>query len=553
MASDVVKDTHEVHLDAEGSGKVVRGKTRGGHAAEATIRLRHVALFAYLLMAVPIAVFFFGWIRWYYALVCTLAMAGGLTWLYRADYLKNREELGLPWKHLIGIGCFIGLWVLFSGNCGFGAGLYDIPWRNVILSDLINYSWPVYYDSGYALSYYVVFWMIPALAGKAFGWGVALAVMWLYETCICTAAVLLVAFLLKAKKVSTFWTIAVVFVLWSGLNLLGQCFMQMWGRNYYEFGMNNNESYCDNFYNGESTNFYYRSNADCIEESYNQIVVWLAVPLFLQNRKMHSFIFIDLLLMPFSPWAALGLVPLMIVMGVLELKGYLKEDGGRVALKKTLAGIFSPANLLALVGILIVFAAFFSTGTRLSGTAEGATAATGPAGILTLSKFRLSNWAAYLVFVFCEFGAFALLIRKRYKKDPFFWANIVWLCLVPFLWVGSIEGRDFCMNASLPGLFILMIYMIGYLVHEVWGKPLGFKNLLIVMTLVIAFASPVLEMCNQVEIMYANKSLWTVMGSTELTTFDGAELHSINNFVCSEPADTLFFEQVARVQPDSAR
>lgn len=520
---------------------------KGRGTSVATIRFRHVALAAYLLMLVSIVAFFLTWTRWYFALPCTLALVGGFIWLYRCEYLVDRDEFQLPWKHVIGIAVLIGAWVLMSGNCGFGFGAYDIPWRNAILSDLINYSWPVYYETnGYALSYYVVFWIVPALAGKALGWGAALATLWLYETCICVTAVLLVTFLVKPKKTSMFWTVAIVFILWSGLNLLGQVIMQMIQASYYPFSLSGNESYCDGLYHGQATNFYYRSNIDCIENTYNQIVTWMVVPLFLKSRRMRSYIFLDLLLLPFSPWAAIGLIPLMLAMGVLELRDNIRAEGPGHALKELLQGVFSPANLLGLVGILAIFAPFFTATARMSGEAEGVTASSGAFGLLDFSQFLPSTYYGYVIFIMCEFGIFALIMLPKFKRDPFFWVTVIWLALVPFIWVGSSEGRDFCMNGSLPGLFVLMVFMLRYLRDEVAGKPLRLRNAVTVVVLTVAFASPVLQMCWQAEMICQSGQLWSLSPSTELTTLEGAELHSINNFVCPTPDDSLFFTTIAR-------
>jgi hypothetical protein len=512
------------------------------------IRFKHAALFAYLLLLVPIVIFFFGWLHWYYALAFTLILGGAFAWLYRCDYVADHERIHIPIKHFIPIVALIGFWVLMSGNCGFSAGLFDIPWRNVILSDLIDYSWPVYYaQSGYALAYYIVFWMIPALVGKAFGWGAALFALWLYQTCICVTAVFLAANLIKAEKVSTYWLVTVIFMLWSGLNLVGAAVMQMWGHNYYVFGLESNESYCDYFFrNGQATNFYYRSNTDCIEESYNQIVLWLAVPLLLKNRKMHSFIFLDLLLLPFSPWAAIGLIPLMIVIGVGELRGYLRADGGKVALVKTLRGVFSPANVLGLGVCLFVFGTYFLSGSHMTGSSSDNSGSTGSFGLLSFWSWDGDNWRAWIIFCLCEFGVFALLIARKFKRDALFWATVIWLALIPFIWMGTISGRDFCMNASLPGIFIMMIYMLRYLTEEVQGKPLGLRNLLIVIVLTVACASPVMEMCYQVQLMYAAKSLSVQTNTLDYTTFDGLALDRIDNFVCSDPDSTFFFRYLAR-------
>jgi hypothetical protein len=473
-------------------------------------------------------------------------LLAGFIWLFHSDYLKNRDVIRIPIRHFVLIALLMGFWVAMSGSCGVSVGLNDIPWRNAVLRDLINYNWPVVYDTGYALAYYVVFWMVPAFVGKLLGWGAALFTLWLWETTILLVSFLLISHLVKADKPSTFWMIAIVFLLFSGLNLIGSALTQIVGHNEYGFGLNSNEAYCDNFFRGEATNFYYRSNVDCLEETYNQILIWLAVPLMLQNRKIHSFAFIGIILVPFSPWATIGIIPLMIGLGVIELYGHVKEKGLSKGLLKTVKEVFSPANLGALIGCATVFAAFFLTGAHLSGAEESTSSGGLPFGILTLSAFTPALWLAYFTFCVLEFGLFAFFLYPKFKKDAFFWVVVVWLFIAPLLWVGTISGRDFCMDASLPALFSMMIFMMLYCKDEVMGKPLGFKNLAFVIVLAIAFASPLMELCNQAEIMVADRSVSVVLEVTDITTFEGVKATRIANFVSVSPQETFFFKYLAR-------
>jgi len=49
-------------------------------------------------------------------------------------------------------------WTVFSGLGGAFPQKNDLHWRNAILHDLLNYSWPVRYADGSALTYYLAFW-----------------------------------------------------------------------------------------------------------------------------------------------------------------------------------------------------------------------------------------------------------------------------------------------------------------------------------------------------------------------------------------------------------
>ena len=519
-----------------------------------TFKGKHLALAGYLLLVIPLIFFLFGWTKWYVALLGALFLSAGLLWLYRHDFMVDSRQITLSIGHVVAIIAILALWVAFSGNCGFSYGLDDIPWRNTILADLINYDWPVTYHDGFSLAYYFAIWLIPAAVGKLLGWGAALFTLWLYETCLVVTAVFLIGILLDAQGPAVFWMITVVFMLWSGLNLVGSACMEIVGKNEQGFKLDSNEAYCDVFYYGEATNFYYRSNFDCISESYNQIAVWLVVPLMLFNRKARSFIYLEVILALFSPWVVIGLIPLMIALGVLQLideaRRRRKEGLSRPSALAfwTIREVFSPANCCALL-VAIPIALFIFAG--LQQTAVGAVMSSdvgrGFFGILTISAFNGYNWMGYILFITCEFLVFAVFLFRKFKSDPFFWVVIASLMLIPFFWIGNIAGRDFCMDASLGSLCVLMIFVMRYLKDEVMGKPLTLRNLAFSVVLIVAFMSPVFQLANDVSVMYAHKSLWVITNDADVPeTLEGLPAKSIANFVCEDPAHALFFNLFAR-------
>jgi len=518
-----------------------------------SIRLRTLVLVAFLFFLVPLVIFFFGWLHWYYALIATALLGYGFVWLYRSDYRDDRGKLELPLLPLLAIALAFGLYTAASGSCGVSVGFNDIPWRNAILSDLVSKPWPVVYDSGYALAYYIAFWMVPALVGKVLGLGAAFFTMWVGETGIMFVSFLLIAHLLGVRTTKRLWFVAIVLMLFSGLNLVGAIGFDMVDHNLYGFGLSYNEAYCDYFFNGESTNFYYRSNIDCIEESYNQIILWLAVPLMLQNRRIHSYMFIGLILLPFSPWALIGIIPLMVALGVMEVVRNVRsgEMDGRAVALRTVRDVFSPANVTALVVCGFVFASFLAAGILTSASTggavtSGATQAQGAFGILTLSRFHLSNWAVYVVFCLLEFGIYAAFLFRSHRRDPLFWTVVGWLMVVPFLWVGTISGRDFCMNASLPALFTLMIMICGCFLDEVAGKPLHLREAAFVLVLTVACCAPLMQLAQQGKILYEHREPFVMMGNSDLTTLEGRSNSSVANFTCAHPDESFFFEHLAR-------
>ena len=529
---------------------------------------RSVALVAYCVLLLPSIVFFFGWLRWYWAVPATVLLVAGLVWLYRRDYLVRRDAISIPAKHFVPIVLIVMFYVAFSGNCGIGFGGYDIPWRDALLHDMIDFEWPVYYSTGAALCYYQVFWMVPALVGKAFGWVGACIVMGIQETIIIVDALLLIFGLLGSNRPAHFWMVTTVFLLWCGLNIFGAAISHVVGFHPFEFSYNME-------YAGR---FEFRCNLDCIQESYNQIVVWLAIPLMLGNRKIHSFLFLALLILPFSPWVFAGLIPFMVVLGVVELRGYAKalkagmdpQDAGAQGLdarstqdtgargkgahsKKralptpfwALREVFSPANTVALIVCGVVFGSWFVAALQPGSYASGEAGA-GGAGLVTFGYLGPKKLAGFVIFAICQYGIFAALLFRKHKKDPVYWTMIAWLTIAPFIWVGQYMGNDFCMDATLTGTTVLMIMMMDLVQNDIMGKPRSLRGALTIVLLVIAMAAPVMQLGWYAQNLIEARSLHVVRQSTEITTYEGLPLEKTENFVCPEPEDTFFFTTLSR-------
>lgn len=191
-------------------------------------RYSHVAFAAYCLLIVPVLIFFFGWLRWFYALPAAIALLLGFAWLYLTDYRDKDDAIEIPVRHFVLLLLAIGAFVALSGNCGFYRGGYDIPWRNAILRDLIDFQWPVVYSTGFALAYYFIFWMVPALVGKLFGWAAAMIALWVWQVLIVGVSFLLIVRLVGATTPSRYWMVLVLFLFWSGLNLIGAIASRQW-------------------------------------------------------------------------------------------------------------------------------------------------------------------------------------------------------------------------------------------------------------------------------------------------------------------------------------
>lgn len=503
-----------------------------------TLPFKWIAITAYAVLIIPILIFFVGWLKWYLAILFSGIILFGAFWMIKKDYWDNTDTVELPVLHFILIAVVFGLWIVLSGSCGVGDSTsnFDIPWRTALLRDLIDYDWPVYYpETGANLSYYFIFWMIPALFGKVFGLTGAFFVQWLWMLLIILISFLIITYLFKDYSKKVLWLICIFIIFWSGMNLLGGLIMDTIGHG--SVGFHTNEGYCDLYIVGQEASyaFQYRSNQIILDQPYNQILMWLVVPLFMQNRKIHNYAFIGLILLPFSPWGTVGLAVIMVADAIHEMvKG---------SFVKLLKEIFSVPNLCAIFSVFIVFALFLSCTSRTD-------SAESHFGILGLDFSRINE---LIIFWMCEFGIYCIFLWKDCKKDYIFIVLVVSLMIFPLIWIDNKADRMFSMNASMPLLYMLMIYMIYYVKNEVVGKKLNIKNFVLVLCMLIAASTSVFDWTTKAKIMVSQKSLVVSVEDTIIHTYSNKGVNSdwyTNNYLCENADDeTKFFKYLAKSYP----
>jgi len=504
------------------------------------IPFKWVAITAYAILMIPILIFFAGWLKWYFAIVFSGILLFGAYWVIKKDYWDNSDCIEMSVGILIGAVVVFTFWVMISGNCHISVGNVDTIWRNTSLCDLVNYDWPVYYpDTNGYFCYYFIFWLIPALVGKLFGgMTVAFIALGCWFVLILMTTFLLITYYFKDYKKSTLKTIIVFMIMWSGIKILAKYL-------FYKFGITstlptfgNAPGYCDALFNGEAFHFLFRSNEDFLCNPYNQLPIWIVVPLMLQNRRIHNYAFLGLIMFPFSPWGTAGIAFIMFTDAVYFL---VKEKSIKSFIKET----FSIPNLSAIFSVFLVFQMFISSVNSFEKGAQ-------KFGILDIGTLTPQMVQGIFIFFFCEFGIYYLITWKKYRKDYLYVSILVMLLVMPFIWVSARYIRDFCADATLPQLYILMIYMIGYVKDEVLNrdisfyKKLNFKNCILLIVLALSFADSVFNWVNKINAMNTQQSMSiqnrSVSTFADLLGYEG-------NFVApiSEDVDeAVFFKYFAK-------
>ena len=414
-----------------------------------------------LFLTIPLFMFFLGYLKLQVSIPLTLIFAGIVLYcvsdcMNGPDGNKNwgsDKDLKIPLSYLIGF-AVTALAVSFVSGAGeYIYTLQDHEYRRAILRDLINYDWPVIYNyntqtnpevikifgmaSGQrAFSYYFIYWMPAALAGKAFGFNVGNFVLYLWNSigiflCLLSTSAVI-------KKV-TAW-VPFIFVFFSGLDIIPNLVYEL-------------THYSDwRWFEGFVTSMSYVSNFRELASVFNQMVpCFLVVAILLMSNNTRSMGLTAGILFCYSPWAVFGILPMV--------AAFLFGKNLRASkISKTLYNTFSPANIASAVLILTIFGSYYMTN-------SGAVGYKG----FAWEYFSNPGWfiLAYMVCIQIAVIPFALILYKREKNNPVFIAAFSTLLILPFYRVS--EMNDFTMRGSMPALFFFCILLCG-VVSEVMDQ-----------------------------------------------------------------------------------
>lgn len=504
------------------------------------IKFKYIAISAYVYIILPIIIFFLTWLRWYVGMPMTAILLLGLVVLVKKDYLNNTSEVSVPIKHLILISLIIFIWTWLSGQGGFFYQTNDQHWRNAIFRDLIDFKWPVIYpETGNALVYYLMHWIVPAAFGKLFGWtgGNIALLFWTYVGLMITY--LLILHLTKGNSIKQMWIAVILFITWSGLNNLGSDITNIFGSSLHPGSniiISNLDDGAQEWWLRSATQSYdycyqYSGNDTLLSWVYNQTIVpWIAIPLILENRKVRTFAFLGLSILPYAPIPFMGFLPIFIALAIPYYIRKIRERKYKSLFKETL----SIPNLSGICTIFPVFWSFYGCNERSS------------FGLyMPLEAFDFKRIALLLLFYLVECGVYIILIYRMYKKDLLYYTVAISLLIIPIFRIGA--GCDFCMRASIPALFILMILVIKYIFET--GAKFKKTYLILVLVLIIGAFNPLIYYGERCMEIYINNKF--PMVADDIKTLSDKQIvdkryGDFKNFLSSKPESKFFYKYLAK-------
>lgn len=504
-----------------------------------TIKVKYLACLAYAYILIPVLIFFLTWLRWYVGIPAALILSAGAVFLIKKDYLKIDESIVLSCRMIFISSIIICCWVIYSGLGGMFFQTGDNHYRNAIFRDMVNCQWPVIYGEGEkALTYYLMFWIVPALFGKIGGWAVANIALTVWGTIGILLSFLFILAVIKPRKKFHILLVALFLVFWSGENWMGAVISVPFKLCVHSLDLGSFEGWLDFSRNGYDCSYLYRSNLDALCQTYNQAIVpWLITVLTIHNRKTRNFAFLGLCALPYGPIPFIGLLPVFLVMFIQENWENLKK----VKLKPLLKNIFSIPNISASITAFPIFWLFFKQNTAFSVGASGHAFGL----FVPPEAFDWQRIVTLLLFYFFEFGIYCIFIYPKYKKDPVFWCCIVTLILIPFFRIGT--GRDFCMNASFSTLYILMIYTCRYVIEEfrdVFKFKAACRYIGLIVVLLVSTSTFIFDFAGKCELM----DEWNVFPyvADDVVTLADKDPYECINFLVPDPAHTAFFKYIAQ-------
>lgn len=421
-------------------------KVRKSKTVEVSSRGLLTASLAYLLL--PVIVFFTAYLKLYIGIPASLIMIACFVIVAGRGRVSEKffsrigikpssgKTISLPLGFVMLLAVAAVILAVTSGIGEFVYSTEDHSFRRAIFRDMIDYKWPVFFDSSTqsnpairaymgegkaAFVYYMTYWMVPALVGKAFGFAAGNVALVLWSASGIFLVLLGMNMFIGKRSFATLFT----FIYACGLDAVPFWIHKMHGMPDWGWleGWTHHLSYL-----GMSTN---------LLNVYNQVIpCWIAVILLMTATDTVAIGFIGALTFAYSPWVTIGILPIALARLLAR-----RED-------RKIKAIVNPLNIIPPVLILIVFGTYYAAG---SGKAMEKGFTWEFYG--SVPKFL----GAYLLLIVIEILPYLLITRKEDRKEPVLIASVITLLVIPFYMVSL--NNDLCMRASMPALFVLTVYM----------------------------------------------------------------------------------------------
>lgn len=419
---------------------------------------------ALVFISLPMLCFFIGWLRWYWAVPACLALVVCIiasdknSRLYKVLFKKKAHDkagtsselssdgkkLVISRNILIAVVIASFAYVFFCGVGRLWSQSDDFLWRNAIFRDLVVRKWPVFYDAyDGALSYYIGTWLPAAIIGKCVfllgaGTEASFMVANIAVLIYCTAGMSILFLLLfmhfnvSSPKKAALVIIGLVF--FSGMDFVGNEFkIDSWHIEWW------------------ALTFQYSSLTTCMCWVFNQTIIpWVCTALLLHEKTVSNYVLIGMACLFCGPFPFIGFFIFCVALGLKRLVEKVKDKNGKDFVKE----VFSIPNICSILFIFPIVGSFLTANTMMSNYES-------EEAVFLPPTWCFENYVLYILFMLFEFGIFAILIAKAFKKNYLFYVMLAELIVFPLFNVGI--NSDLTMRGSIPAIFMLFVFCYQYL------------------------------------------------------------------------------------------
>lgn len=499
-----------------------------------------------LYIYIPVAIFLIGFTAvWVW--IITLAVGGYFGYKMYTEYCENMgDDICISWPVFAVVVSVIVIVCVLIGYGGIFPQAGDWYKHNAVLHDLINKSWPVYYTSNEEsmLTYYLGQYLVPAIIGKLAGnllvhnsnsdiafavaefamaaWGIVGIVLVYLNLARITLADTV------TKQIRMIW----ILLFFCGALPVAQIVCNdIFGDNMYSLGSHH-------WLLANGLMLQYRSNLVMLRWVYPQvIVIWLIIILFMENKKkLNHYV---LLLLPILLYGTFSIVVMAILAVGYAIFCLIKSKDKLPVVKNVL----SLSNIFVALTLGVVLVAYFWGYIQVDKPDYMSFQ------VIDINFTRIVN---ILIFDLFMFGIFSICVYPRQKKSYIYYAVNVLLAVIPFFTMGIFN--DWIMGTSIPGLFIILIYVVDMLnandsLTKDSGKSKKYAILssVIIVTLLIGSWYPLMEIKENIVAYVPGDNTWDGYGSLEQYSDRNSEESEdlIYNYYTYDLDGKFFYEYLA--------
>jgi hypothetical protein len=393
-----------------------------------------------LYLALPLVIFFIGWLKPLYAL---LAIVPILFCGWRLIREWPVESHSFRWPETGFVTAFSFALAAFVGIGGFTFQDFDWIKHNAVLFDCVNLPWPVFLADGAAkwpLVYYLAYYLPAAVVGKIAGYAAAQVALWIWSSI--------------GLALSCFWfarltrlpasVAAIAFFAFSGWDFFANLLVQI-------IGLSDNHGALK-FYPNESWAkiWQFPSHFWMLQWSPGQaLAAWLAAGLFLSAPNLLRpicFCFLFTCALFWTPFVAVGLFLLALFLSWRERPE------------------FSCKSFFPIISLILPLGALTTFFTAKISPDVAVRFGTIPVDWFTQFHYAPSPLKSVLLlflFIVLEFGIFLWFIRARFQKGAHErnLADACGLSLILLLPVAMGSESDLSMRASAVPLFVVAVLL----------------------------------------------------------------------------------------------